>query len=81
MVSLLPSSWPASYVRSLLEGTGMNRAVMFHFFLGVMLAEEFTVMAGTGTAANEGAGSEGQVFLPPRQDLFRQSCILRGRSV
>lgn len=82
MVSLLPSSRPASYVRSLLEGTGMNKAVMFRFFLGVILVGEFALMAGTGTAANEGAGGEGQGFsFPPWQDLSRQSCILKGRSV
>lgn len=71
MVSLPPSSWPASYVRSLLEGTRVDGAVMSHFFLSMMLARGFAVMAGTGTAVTKGAGSEGQGFsFPPRRVIL-----------
>lgn len=49
MVFLCPSSWPASYVRSLLEGTRMNGAVMFHFFSWCDVGSGFAVMAGTST--------------------------------
>lgn len=64
MVSLLPSSWPASYVRSLLEGTRVDEVVMSHFFffLSMMLARGFALMAGTGTAVTKRAGNEGQGF-------------------
>lgn len=69
MFSLPPSPRPASYVRSLLEGTGVNRAVIFRFFLGMMLAGRLVVMAGTGRAVTKGPGGEAKqgFFWPPRQ--------------
>lgn len=77
MVSLLPSSRPASYVRSLLEGTRVDGAVMSHFFLSMMLARGFAVMAGTGTAVTKG-------FSPAFQATFILSQLgnggKRGRS-
>ena len=77
LLSLPPSPRPASYVRSLLEGAPLNGAVMFHFFLGMMLARGFAVMTEKGGAVTKGAGGEGQGFsLPPRQYLFCQSWIL-----
>lgn len=71
MVSLLPSSRPASYVRSLLEGTRVDGAVMSHFFLSMMLARGFAVMAGTGTAVTKG-------FSPAFQATFILSQLGNG---